>query len=383
MPTQTNVELPLGIICAPKSPLLEMISTCKRIAPSDSTVLLTGETGTGKEVFAKYVHTNSRRVGKPFVPVNCGAIPEALLESELFGHVRGAFTGANVNRKGRVALAEGGTLFLDEIGDMPPALQGKLLRVLQEGEVTRIGARRPTPVDVRVVSATNVKLEAAVEAGRFRRDLFYRLNVVPIVLPSLRDRPGDIAPLAEHFVEAYSARLNRPPPAISADALDKLSHHSWPGNIRELENIMHFALLMSSGGVIGPEDIRIAAAATPAPGASAAASSAAVASSAAAAIRGNITSSLGGEARTVKRVGEALRECFGEPGTNLLRDVERRLVEDAFRYSDSNQVRTAELLGVSRNVVRTLLKRYGLIEAIDPLDIVPPAGIPYRGICRT
>jgi DNA-binding NtrC family response regulator len=349
-----------------------LLALLDRVAPSGAAIQITGETGTGKELVARYIHRKSNRSG-PFLAVNCGAISEHLAESELFGHEAGSFTGANSRREGWFEAAHGGTLFLDEIGDLPLALQGKLLRVLQEGEVTRIGARKPTHVDVRVVSATNVNLDAAVEAGRFRRDLLYRLNIVPVVLPSLRDRPGDIVALAEHFVGVYGAKLNRPTPGLSADALDKLKRHSWPGNIRELENVVHYALLMSSDGTIRAEDIRLSvpAAALPGSGASVAAAPLAVE------LRGSTTLALDRQAATIKGVSEALRECFGAPGGSLLRDVERRLVEDAFQYCDSNQVRTAELLGVSRNVVRTLLKRYGLIteprDAEVEVDLVPYA----------
>jgi DNA-binding NtrC family response regulator len=325
-----------------------LLALLDRVAPSDAAVQIEGETGTGKELIARYIHRRSNRSG-PFLAINCGAISEHLAESELFGHEAGSFTGANTRRMGWFEAAHGGTLFLDEIGDMPIALQGKLLRVLQEGEVTRIGARKPISVDVRIVTATNVNLEAAVEAGRFRRDLFYRLNIIPVSLPSLRDRPQDIAALAEHFVALYSAKLGRATPALSANALDKLASHSWPGNIRELENVVHYALLMTAGDTIRPADIRIAAPS---------------------AVRARTPCDSGpdpmGEQRTIAhRVGEALRECFAAPGSSLLRDVEQRLVNEAFQFCESNQVRTAELLGVSRNVVRTLLKRYGLISDRD------------------
>jgi DNA-binding NtrC family response regulator len=321
-----------------------LLALLDRVAPSDAAILIAGETGTGKELVARYVHRKSGRPG-PFLAVNCGAISEHLAESELFGHEAGSFTGAHSRREGWFEAASSGTLFLDEIGDLPPALQGKLLRVLQESEVTRVGSRKPIPIDVRVVSASNVNLEAAVEAGRFRRDLFYRLNIVPVHLPPLRERPGDIGALAEHFAGIYSERLKRPTPIFLQAALEALKRHSWPGNIRELENVVHYSLLMSSDSEIGVEHLRIA-------GPSAMAGGGAVIAE-------------GRDARTVNRLGQALRECFDAPGTSLLRDVERRLVEDAFVYCDSNQVRTAELLGVSRNVVRTLLKRYGLITDAD------------------
>ncbi|MBK7858979.1 MAG: sigma 54-interacting transcriptional regulator [Archangiaceae bacterium] len=228
MPT-ANTE----IICAPKSTLMEMVQTCKRIAPSDSTVLIGGETGTGKEVFARFVHQNSRRAAKPFVPVNCGAIPEALLESELFGHVRGAFTGANTNRKGRVAMAEGGTLFLDEIGELSLPLQVKLLRLLQERTYEPVGSAESISANFRLVAATNKNLAEEVEAGRFRRDLYYRLMVCPVVLPPLRARPADARVLFTHFWRARGEKR-----IVHEDVLRAVETHAWPGNVRELENLV-------------------------------------------------------------------------------------------------------------------------------------------------
>jgi len=227
--TQANTE----IVCAPKSPLSDVVNTCKRIAPSDSTVLIGGETGTGKEVFARFVHQNSRRAAKPFVPVNCGAIPEALLESELFGHVRGAFTGANANRKGRVAMAEGGTLFLDEIGELSLPLQVKLLRLLQERTYEPVGSAESVSANFRLVAATNKNLLEEVEAGRFRRDLYYRLMVCPVVLPPLRARPADARVLFTHFWRARGEKR-----IVHEDVMRAIETHAWPGNVRELENLV-------------------------------------------------------------------------------------------------------------------------------------------------
>jgi transcriptional regulator with PAS, ATPase and Fis domain len=306
-----------------------------RIAPSDAAVQIGGETGTGKELVARYIHRKSGRKG-PFLAVNCGAISEHLAESELFGHEAGSFTGANSRREGWFEAADQGTLFLDEIADLPSPLQGKLLRVLQEGEVTRIGSRKSTPIDVRIVSASNIGLKSAVAAGKFRQDLLYRLNIVPIALPPLRERPKDIAALAHHFVRTYSARLQRPTPTLSVTALQILQRYAWPGNIRELENVIHYALLIAPEDAIASEHLTIAGFSAP-----------------------HVADP------TTNRVSQALRECFEDPGTSLLRDVERRLIEDAYRYCDSNQVRTAHLLGVSRNVVRTLLKRYSLLSDDD------------------
>lgn len=317
-------------------------STLDRVAPSDAPVRIHGETGTGKELLARYIHRKSGRAG-PFLALNCGAISEHLAESELFGHEAGSFTGAQSRREGWFEAANGGTLFLDEIGDLPLPLQGKLLRVLQEGEVTRVGSRKTTAVDVRIISASNVDLAAAMAGGRFRRDLYYRLNVIPVRLAPLRERPGDIAALAAHFIETYSQRLKRPPPVLRADALDALVRHPWPGNIRELENVIHVALVLLSGDEIHAEHLRLE--------------------------NGSETSPPG-----LSRIDQALRECFASPGSRLLRDVERRLVEDAYRHCESNQVRTAELLGISRNVVRTLLKRHGLLKDGDGSPRASEAG---------
>ena len=329
-----------------------------RMAPSDAAVLIAGESGTGKELVARYIHRNSGRKG-PFLAVNCGAISEHLAESELFGHESGAFTGANGRREGWFEAANGGTLFLDEIGDLPLPLQGKLLRVLQENEVTRLGSRKTTPVDVRVIAASNVDLHAAVAAGNFRLDLFYRLNIVPIRLPALRDRTGDIGALAHHFIGVYSKRLKRPPPVLRADALTALKRHSWPGNIRELENVIHYSLLIAAEPEIRPEHLRI-------PGAGGAISPSSPVPD-------------GTQPRALDRIVHALQECFVAPGSHLFRDMERLLVEVAYRHCGANQVRTAELLGISRNVVRTLLKRYGLLsEAEGSLT----ESIGFEGIIR-
>ena len=221
-----------GIICGADSPIVDVIRACTRIANSDATVLLTGETGTGKEVFARMVHTHSVRSKRPFIPVNCAAIPDALLESELFGYVRGAFTGAVQSRRGRVAMAEGGTLFLDEVGDLPLPLQVKLLRLLQNHSYEPVGSSESITGDFRLVAATNRDLSEDVRSGRFRRDLYYRLHVCPLVLPPLRDRRGDIAPLFFHFWHKHGETR-----AVAPAVLRHLENYAWAGNVRELENL--------------------------------------------------------------------------------------------------------------------------------------------------
>ena len=229
--------------------MLEVYKTAARVAPSPATVLILGESGTGKELVARAIHAASPRASGPFVPVDCGAIAEGVLESELFGHARGAFTGAQTSRRGLFEEAHGGTLFLDELGDVGPALQARLLRALQEGEVRRVGANEPVQVDVRVVAATNKDLAAAVQAGRFREDLYYRLNVVTLRIPPLRDRREDIPLLLEHF----AAKHGHPHAVVTPAARDLLVAWRWPGNVRELENVVARALALNPTGVIEPD----------------------------------------------------------------------------------------------------------------------------------
>jgi two-component system response regulator AtoC len=229
--------------------MLEVYKTAARVAPSPATVLILGESGTGKELVARAIHAASPRASGPFVPVDCGAIAEGVLESELFGHARGAFTGAQTSRRGLFEEAHGGTLFLDELGDVGPALQARLLRALQEGEIRRVGANEPVQVDVRVVAATNKDLAAAVQAGRFREDLYYRLNVVTLRIPPLRDRREDIPLLLEHF----AAKHGHPQAVVTPAARDLLVAWRWPGNVRELENVVARALALNPTGVIEPD----------------------------------------------------------------------------------------------------------------------------------
>jgi sigma-54 dependent transcriptional regulator, flagellar regulatory protein len=239
-----------GIVCASDSPIVDVVRACSRIAASDATVLLTGETGTGKEVFAHLVHNHSARAKRAFVPVNCAAIPDALLESELFGYVRGAFTGAVVSRRGRVAMAEGGTLFLDEVGDLPLPLQVKLLRLLQHHTYEPVGSSESVTGDFRLVAATNRDLSEDVRAGRFRRDLYYRLHVCPLVLPPLRERRSDIAPLFFHFWQLHGE--HRP---IAPAVIRHLESYAWPGNVRELENLAERLSVCSEGSTITLRDL--------------------------------------------------------------------------------------------------------------------------------
>src|SRR5262245_17490202 len=222
----------------------------EQVAATSATVLLLGETGTGKELVARAIHNQSPRRNKKFVVVNCGALPATLIESELFGHERGAFTGAHASQAGRFEVANGGTIFLDEIGELPLELQPKLLRVLQEGVVERVGSPHPVRVDVRIVAATNRNLADEVRAGRFRRDLYYRLNVFPITLPALRERRDDLPALVRHLAERLGRKLGRPVGRIAAGSLQALERHHWPGNVRELENVLQQAIILSRDGVL-------------------------------------------------------------------------------------------------------------------------------------
>jgi two-component system response regulator AtoC len=304
--------------------LRAVIDMVERIAGSGSTVLITGESGTGKEVVARLLHYSSPRVGQPFVAVNCGAIPETLIESELFGHVKGAFTGAVEARQGRFAQADGGTLFLDEIGELALPLQVRLLRVLQERVITPVGDSRIRAVDVRIIAATNRDLEAMVKAGRFRQDLFYRLEVLPVRLPALRERREDIPLLAAHFLESTNQRLGRQV-AISEEALTIMRLYDWPGNVREMENLFERLVVLSRGEAIVasdlPERMR-AGSATPLIGAAAA--------------------SLAQGAIDLVATMDA---------------VESTLIEQAMRQASGNKTRAAELLGLSRTTLLDKLKR--------------------------
>ena len=339
---------------------LALLEQVERIARSDATVLVIGETGTGKELIARHIHAQSGRAG-PFIAVNCGAFSESLIDAELFGHEAGAFTGASQARSGWFEAANGGTLFLDEIGDLSMALQVKLLRVLQERQVVRLGARRPIPLDVRLVAATNVDLYKAVAADRFRSDLYYRLSVATVHLPPLHARPGDILPLARHFIRLYGAKLGLDDAGLAPAAEAALLGYDWPGNIRELENVVHYALIVCRGGCIQADDLRMggsghrAAAPRSIPPAVPAAPPVIPAAPVA-------------PASALDRLETLLADLVesGEPG--LFDGVEERLIRTAYSVFEQNQVQTAKALGISRNVLRTHLKRFGLIGS-GQLDV--------------
>ena len=322
-----------------KSPaILEIFKTIGRVAARDISVLITGDSGTGKELVARAIHNASGRAERPFVAVNTAAIPRELLESELFGHERGAFTGAVAARKGRFREATGGTLFLDEIGDMPVDLQAKLLRVLQSGEVTPVGGHQAVSVDVRIVAATHRDLDVAVAGGAFREDLLYRLRVVPIQIPKLVDRGEDIRILAEHFVSRYAEELSDGNPFLTEETIEFLAEYQWPGNVRELENAIKRALVLSSSDVLQKEDFAF--------------------------LLGGVRPAEPGSDLT-KLVEADVREALdqGESGDiyrSVLERVERPLLAGVLGHTDGNQIRAAALLGINRNTLRKKIVDLGI-----------------------
>ena len=305
------------------------VAETQRVAATDTTVLLLGESGTGKELFARAVHHLSPRRDRAFVAVNCAAIPETLIESELFGHERGSFTGATERRAGKFELAAGGTIFLDEIGELPLAAQGKLLRAIEEKVVDRIGGRAPVPVDVRVVAATNRDLQTAAEAGEFRRDLYFRLAVFPLRVPPLRERGEDVLLLARHFAAQLGRELRKREATLSDDALAALRAHAWPGNVRELENAIERACILADSSVLTPADLGLAAGSRE-------------------------------RADEERAAGLDLSGTLAEAAERAARLVERRKISAALRSHEGNKTRAAEELGVSYKTLLTKIKEYGL-----------------------
>ncbi len=357
----------------------ELLEQVERIAPTEATTLIIGETGTGKELIARHIHNVSGRRG-PFVAVNCGAFSETLIDAELFGHEAGAFTGATQARSGWFEAANGGTLFLDEIGDLSMALQVKLLRVLQERQVVRLGARTPVPLNVRLVAATNVDLHKAVAADRFRSDLYYRLSVATVHLAPLCQRPGDIIPLARHFIGVYSGKINTPEAVLSPAARLALLEYDWPGNIRELENVIHFALIVCRDGVIQPDDLKLSGVSRRRPHDDAHAGAAPGQGHGPhhGSPHGNPPAT--GNAATAdgfrQRLSALVNGMIEADQPDLFDSVEEIVVRTAFDSCHRNQVQTARVLGISRNILRTHLKRFGLIgyePAGQPLAVEPQA----------
>lgn len=296
----------------------EVLNLLELVAPADATVLLLGETGTGKELAAKAIHQNSPRAQGPFVVVNCAALPEALLESELFGHERGAFTGATGRKEGRFLLAHRGTLFLDEIGELPAAIQAKILRVLQTREFEPLGGNRTVKADVRIIAATNRELEAMVREGNFREDLFYRLNVFPITLPPLRDRQDDLLRLAEFFLKRFREKYQRPVRSLAPEVVQAFRHYPWPGNIRELENVIERGVIMCQTETLNLQELPLA---------------------------------------LQNYAFESLGESEGEPS---LPELERQLIIRTLEKMSRNRQQAAEVLGISLDELNLKIRAYGL-----------------------
>ena len=330
-----------------------LMRVAEQVARSDASVLITGESGTGKELFARFLHRKSRRSEKPFISVNCAAIPENLLESELFGHEKGAFTGAVARRIGKFEEASGGTMLLDEVTEMDPRLQAKLLRAIQEQEIDRVGGSKPIRVDLRVLATTNRTLEDEVRAGNFREDLYFRLNVMTLRIPPLRERPGDIALLASHFIDRYAKANGLGQKVLHPETLARLQAHGWRGNVRELENTMHRAVLLAAGPVIEPEAVMLMDGA-PTLGTAAADPAVKVATAAASVDADAATGTAGLVGRTVA-------------------DVERDLIIDTLHHTLGNRTHAANILGISIRTLRNKLKQYNE-EGVH----VPMPGEPER-----
>ena len=319
-------------------PMLEVYKLIGRVAASDATVLVSGESGTGKELVAEAIHRASARNPHPLIKVSCAALPETLLETELFGHEKGSFTGAMTMRKGRFELADKGTIFLDEIGEMTLGTQTKLLRILQEHEFERIGSSTPIQVDIRVIAATNRDLAAEVDESRFREDLYYRLNVIHIHMPPLRERKEDIPALVEHFLSKYRATTEAIPTTITEEALERLVAYDWPGNVRELENAVERAVVLSRGNPIAMDHLPFGSVKAPQPG-----------------------RRKGKSAKTDAYAEDAAREGIGEgPFKARVASLERKLILEALERAGGNRTRAAEELGIYRRLLYAKMREYGL-----------------------
>ena len=339
-----------------------VLSLADQIAPSEASILITGESGVGKEVMARYVHKKSRRHDKPFISVNCAAIPENLLESELFGHEKGAFTGAMARRIGKFEEADGGTLLLDEISEMDVRLQAKLLRAIQEREIDRVGGGKPVKVNIRIIATSNRDLSVAVREGVFREDLLYRLNVVNLKLPPLRERPGDVTALAEHFVKKYAAANGVPERKISDEARRRLLGHRWSGNVRELENAMHRAVLLATGPEIEEGALRL-------PDGQLLGEGAAAQSARAPAANGGYGGQHAAVASAAAYAADAATRAFvGQ----TVAQIEQQLILETLGHCFGNRTHAATILGISIRTLRNKLKEYSdLGVAVTP----PQAGV--------
>lgn len=347
MPKSEHVASPLPEIVGTATAMQDVYRLVRQVAPRESTVLLIGETGTGKELIAKAIHQRSARAQGTFVRVNCGALHENLLESELFGHIKGAFTGAIENKAGRFEAAHKGTIFLDEINSTSPKLQVKLLRVLQEREFERVGDNKTIRVDVRVIAATNASLEELVEAGEFREDLYYRLNVVPVVLPPLRERRDDIVPLAEFFLKRFGDANKCQVPPLTPAVVDALKAHDWPGNVRELENTLERLVVLSDGVQFSPDSLKFGRPKYTLRVASKNSSA------------GNGTTDVRSLIRSLVRAG--LQVPLTPPQKvydYLVGGVERELIEEVMRLCDGTQVKAADRLGINRNTLHKKVTQY-------------------------
>jgi len=321
--TAVTERFSFGEMVGQSKAMLAVYDQINRVASSMARVLVTGESGTGKELVARAIHKKSRRVHGPFIKVNCAALSESLLESELFGHEKGAFTGAHQRRLGRFELAHGGTLLLDEIGEMALELQAKLLRVVQEGEVDRVGGMQPVSVDVRLICTTNRDLEQAVAAGKFREDLFFRLSVVPVDLPPLRERKEDILPLVDHFVGLFAAQNGKTVRGVDAEVADMFINHSWPGNVRELENYIERAIVLTDSDMLGRKDF-------------------------------SFTWLAAGKRGSETDLGTAVRVPVGA----TLAEAERNIILKTLDSTDQNRTRAAAVLGISVRTLRNKLSQY-------------------------
>ncbi len=360
---QLHGEFDFGNIIGDSAALREVLSKVEQVAPTASTVLLRGETGTGKELVAHAIHINSPREEKPFVRVNCAALAPGVLESELFGHEKGSFTGAVARRPGRFELADGGTLFLDEVGDLPMEVQIKLLRTLQEREFERVGGTETIKVDVRMVSATNRNLEKMIEAGTFREDLYYRLNVFPINLPPLRDRHDDLAPLASHFVAKFARTLGVKPVGMTTDAVAKLREYNWPGNVRELENIIERAMILCRGTEIASSHLDFGRRAQPSSSSPTQTGPQPIADPPTAPM---MAASQGGD--------------DARPLAERLLESEKREIVAAIEKSRGNIASASRMLGINRSTLYYRLRKHEL-EHLLPTKLavdepVPPAAPP-------